>query len=334
MERNIKMENSAPRYMKKQELLELLDNLVNGIQKQHDTAKELTDEIEKQCKELNTELLKIQAHKKTANTLSDEISKQHENVKNLNSEVQKWHDDSKTSVSEIQEQQKKAGELIDAIQKQSEATNTCFSEIEEQKNTAKQLTVEIKEQHDTDTKIIAEKQKKYKELVKQIEDLLPGATSAKLAGSYHKARTEKKTKWYWIGFIGALIALMMTYIFILLKEITWMTIVTRTITGIPLVWIAWYCQKSISQTNRIKEEYHHKQRVMAVFDGFSKQIDELTKDNLEQNKEKKLELISVIINAIKKNPAEKIDTSGTLLDLGKNKKKNPDKNKTSEEATT
>ncbi len=260
MERNIKMENSAPRYMKKQELLELLDNLVNGIQKQHDTAKELTDEIEKQCKELNTELLKIQAHKKTANTLSDEISKQHENVKNLNSEVQKWHDDSKTSVSEIQEQQKKAGELIDAIQKQSEATNTCFSEIEEQKNTAKQLTVEIKEQHDTETKIISEKQQQYQELFKKIEDLLPGATSAGLAGSYHKAHTEKKTKGYWFGFITSLVILMFGYFgfFFIFPEITWMNIVTRTIVGLPLVWIAWYCQKSISQTNRIKEEYHHK----------------------------------------------------------------------------
>ncbi len=70
---------------------------------------------------------------------------------------------------------------------------------------------------------------------------------------------------------------------------------------------------------------------MTIFDGFLKQIDKLTKDNPEQNKEKKLELISVIINAIKKNPAEKIDTSGTFLDLGKNKKKNPDKNNTSEE---
>ena len=74
---------------------------------------------------------------------------------------------------------------------------------------------------------------------------------------------------------------------------------------------------------------------MSVFEGFSKQIDELTKDDPEQNKVKKLELISVIIDAIGKNPSEILDPSETFLDSTRNGKKadqeQKEKDETSEE---
>ena len=328
------MENKALHSMKKQQLLDLIQDLVNGIQKQHDTAKELTDEIKKQCKELDTELSEIQEHKQNINTLVCEISTQHDSAKKFHSEVQKWHEDSSNYISNIEEQKNTAGELIGAMQEQNNTASTCVSEIEKQKNRAGELIDEIQKQHDTDTKFIAEKQEKYIELFQKIEKLLPRATSAGLASSYREAHEKKSTKGYWCGFIISLTVLVIGYFvfFFIFPEITWMTIIIRTIVGIPLIWIAWYCQRTISQTNRIKEEYHHKQRVMSVFNGFSKQIDELTQGNPEENKAKKLELISVIINAIKQNPSEKIDPSETFLDSVKNKRKQTDKNKTSEEA--
>ena len=243
--------------------------------------------------------------------------------------VQTQYDIAKELTECIEKQQNQANDLMSKIHTQNENTETYVSEIEQQKSKITELTDKIEIQYNTITEFIEENQINYKELFGKIETLLPGATSAGLSSSYREARIEKKTKWYWVGFIVPLIILIGIYFYMLLSESNWMQIVTRTIVGLPLVWIAWYCQRSISQINRIKEEYHHKQMVMDVFSGFSKEIDELTKNNPEQNKEKKSKFISVVIDVIKKNPSEKIDPSETFLDL-KNKKKKTNKDQTSD----
>ena len=274
------------------------------------------------CKKQEDDFLKIiQEQKKKTDGLSTETQKQYDTVNNLKSEMDEWHINSKNCISEIQKQQTKANELSSQIKAQKDIANSGVSEIENQQKSATELTNKIKEQHDTDLSIIQKKQKEYDQLNKKIEGLLPGATSAGLAGSYHDAQKAENTKMYWVGFIVSLVVLMIIYGWVLIsKEPDWANIASRTVTGLPLVWMAWYFQRSISQTNRIKEEYHHKQRIMAVFDGFSKEIDRLTENDSKTNKEKKLELISAIINAISKNPAETINPSETFLDSVKNPK--------------
>ncbi len=325
------MENKEIHNIEKKELI---NNSVTGIQKYYDTTKQLAGDVEEYKNKADSYLLEIQQKKKQTDDLSDEIKTQHDSAKKFHSEVQKWHEDSSNYISNINQQKNTAGKLTDEIKTQRGTASACVSEIEKQKKNTKELTDEIQKQHDTDKKIIAEKQEKYTALFQKIEELLPGATSAGLASSYREAHEKKSTKGYWCGFIGSLIVLVGGYYIYFIHnspEIKWVHIITRTIVGMPLIWIAWYCQRTISQTNRIKEEYHHKQRVMSVFNGFSKQIDELTKDNPEENKAKKLELISVIINAIKQNPSEKIDPSETFLDSVKKRKHKTDKSKTSEE---
>ena len=327
------MENRSPQNMRKKQLLELINNSVNGIQTQHDKVKQLTDEIEKQKDKTNKYLSEIETWKQKASDWCNEINKEYNNIKDLNSTIHSLHNNSNTLVSEMGKQKGNTDGLTEDIQKQSNVVGTYVSEIEKQKDKTDDLTDNIQKQCETASKIIEEKDQKLKTLIEKINSLLPGATSAGLASSYLDAQTEKKTKWYWIGFIVSLVVVGVAYSYYFLKDpqdINLENIIIRIIVGGPLIWIAWYCQKSISQTNRVKEEYHHKQRIMSVFEGFSKQIDELTKDDPEKNKVKKLELISVIINAIKKNPSEILDPSETFLDSIRkcvNEKKNEQKEK-------
>ena len=167
----------------------------------------------------------------------------------------------------------------------------------------------------------ASSEEQFEELKARIEGLLPGATSAGLASSYQEAQKEKKTWPYWIGFVTSLLVLMTAYFYSFVYNsppTDLSTIAIRVTIGFPLIWIAWFCQRSISQMTRINEEYRHKEKVMRIYDGFSKQIEQST--DTEEAKNKKVDLISVIIDAIGKNPAEKSDPSETLLDSWRKKK--------------
>ena len=323
MRENSKMENRAIQGMKKKQLMDLIGHLADGIQKRHDEAKGLTIEIQAQHDKANSLSGETQKRHDEAKGLTIEIQAQHDKANSLSGETQKRHDEAKGLTIEIQAQHDKANSLSGETQKRHDEAKRLTTEIQGQCDKTSNLIDVIQKQHNDITQIIEGKKEELEKLTKQIEGLLPGATSAGLASSYHDAWKEKNTAWYWIGFISSLVVLVAGYFYWIytIQNIQWLDVIVRAIVGAPLIWIAWYCQKSISQTNRVKEEYHHKQRIMSVFEGFSKQIDEFTKDDPEQNKVKKLELISVIISAIGKNPSEILDPSETFLDSLKNEKK-------------
>jgi hypothetical protein len=148
-------------------------------------------------------------------------------------------------------------------------------------------------------------EEKYSELEEKIESLLPSATSAGLASSFKAGKEDnKKAGWLWFGFIGSLISLLLFYgysfVYKDISAITIPTIIVRLSLGLPLIWIAWFCQKTISEQKRIKEEYHHKERIMSLYDGFIKHMQSLPIGESEESKN----LIKIMLNAISVNPAE------------------------------
>lgn len=206
--------------------------------------------------------------------------------------------------SKIEEQYKNAGELSTKIKKHHEYINNLFSQIQTRDQKIEEL--------------YKNKQKEFETLTKKIEALLPGATSAGLSSSYHRARQNRKVWPFWVGFLSSLSLLMSGYFYYFVwkdASVEWGTIAIRTTVGLPLVWIAWYCQRSISQITRIKEEYHHKETLMSMYEGFSKEIGNLADNEIEANQQK-VNLVSVLLDAVRKNPAEALDPSGTLLDEG------------------
>ena len=88
------------------------------------------------------------------------------------------------------------------------------------------------------------------------------------------------------------------------------TILTRIAVGFPLIWVAWYCQRTLSERQKIKEEYKHKQKMMLLYEGFMKQIQALGEDDKALQKK----MVGIMLDAIKKNPAEFIGTPDTIID--------------------
>ena len=255
------------------------------------------------------------------------VSEHQETLENLPSKLEQAQQHS----AEIEELDQKTGEIsqkIDGIKKDIEdrqgSIRDFYSKLfesEERETPDRVLSIKEQIQNFQESSL-----KQFEELKKRIEGLLPGATSAGLASSYQDAQKEKKTMPYWIGFVASLLVLMTAYFYSFVYNsppTDLSTIVIRVTIGFPLIWIAWFCQRSISQMTRISEEYRHKEKMMRIYEGFSKQIEQST--DAEEAKTKKVDLISVTINAIEKNPAEKLDPSETLLDSWKMKKKTESK---------
>jgi len=85
-------------------------------------------------------------------------------------------------------------------------------------------------------------------------------------------------------------------------------VLAHVLTGSPLIWLAWYLQKSIAQQSQIRQEYNHKQRVMTMYEGFVKAIDE------SGSKAHKEELLSIMLKTVQSNPADILNGHDTLID--------------------
>ena len=261
--------------------------------------------------ELASDPSKVEEIKKQAENASQEIEKFRIEANNKNENISElWREmnDQKTSVVETKEQAKNASQEI----------RDTLSEIKIKKEDIDNLLSEYQKVYEE----CREKKAEIASLEKIIRKLLPGATTAGLAGSYIDAQ---KKGWriglYWGGFIGSLgllLCILGGEYYPLLSEqesISLGAVFIRFTLSLPLVWIAWYCQRSISQTKRVKEEYQHKERIMKVYPAFMKQLSEGGAEG------EKSEFVKTIIKAIAKNPAEVLNPSKTFIDLDRKKDK-------------
>jgi len=81
----------------------------------------------------------------------------------------------------------------------------------------------------------------------------------------------------------------------------------KTIISIPLIWIAWYAQRNISQRKRLFEEYNHKLRVVQMYLMFATKKESYPLDARD-------ELETTLIEVIKRNPSEVFGRDETILD--------------------
>ncbi len=308
-----KDEKKKNRKSKVEKILDKAENALSKIEEKKVAAERLLSSMEKEEENIKKTILKIKEEKQNAGKESSKILKKIKTINEVLLKIQKKDEKSDSVLNEIKEKGSQAKIQVEEMKKQKE----CFESLSDQ----------INKQNDNDQKLMREKREEIESLKRRIEHLLPGATSAGLASSYLKGYETKKTRLYWIGFVISLLGLFLLYLWTVVQsqDIVLAKMLLRLIIGMPLIWFAWFCQKSISQTNRIKEEYHHKQRIMTVFYGFSKQIESLSKDDPKNGRTKKLEFISNIIRAISKNPSEILSSSETFLDFLKKeriKKKN------------
>ena len=163
---------------------------------------------------------------------------------------------------------------------------------------------------------------RYEELNKQIENLLPGATSAGLSSAYNEMRNKfsNSAKWYGWGFCGALIILLLVIFcvrdLLIITEIPLdkgLGISLLALLGnfsvklpfiLPALWLVIFISKRRSEAESLTQEYAHKESLAKSYDSYKQQIEKLSEEN---QKELLPVLMENMINAIALNPAETLD---------------------------
>ena len=126
--------------------------------------------------------------------------------------------------------------------------------------------------------------------------------------------------WYGIGFYAALGALLITILYtrevVLLKDIPldkgiWFSLLillgnfaVKIPFIIPSLWLVIFISKRRSESERLSQEYAHKEVLAKSYDSYRQQIEKLSK---KEQEELLLVLMEGMIKAISLNPAETLD---------------------------
>lgn len=152
---------------------------------------------------------------------------------------------------------------------------------------------------------------KYNTLSTKIESLLPGATSAGLAKSYHEQKKsyEKPNILWSIVFIVTMVG-MVCYAVMTIKSSesvgsAFMNILARAPFFVPTIWLALFASKQQSQNRRLEQEYAHKESLAKSYEGYKREISKLPESS---DKEKIMEkLVDSLIDASNYNPSETLE---------------------------
>lgn len=176
-------------------------------------------------------------------------------------------------------------------------------------------------------------QERYNELNKQIESLLPGATSAGLSNAYNAMRkkfsedvTSYRSLFYFVLVIlfGVIVSVNTKYISDIFGNveitnriwqsndgsivITIISILNGLIYKLPFIlpafWLVIFASKRRSEVQRLEQEYAHKEALAKSYESYKKQIEKLNEE--EQSKLLPI-LMENMLKAIALNPAETLD---------------------------
>jgi hypothetical protein len=261
-------------------------------------------------------------------TLSEENYEKIQSYKNL---LIDGDSASKSIASEIElahEKVNNEAKKISALLNESESNISDFKEFHEvvfgEKNDegvfegGLKSEIKAREKHLEEFK--AQQETRYTALNKEIESLIPGATTAGLASAYHdlKISFDKPIKTYSRLFYGSMVFLMLTAFVSITQGVSWnnihfvdltdpamlfINILNRLPIMIPVVWLSLFASKRRSESLRLQQEYAHKEAIAKSYKSFKDQIDALGESDSElMNK-----LLSSAIGAVSKNASDTLD---------------------------
>ena len=161
---------------------------------------------------------------------------------------------------------------------------------------------------------------KYTALNKEIESLLPGATSAGLATAYRQMKRsfDRPIIIFEKVFYGAVALLIVTALFSVFDSVGWLWIkfakfetwdaaLKALMNKLPLygalIWLAYFASKRRSENQRLQQEYAHKEALAKSYNSYKKQIEALDdKDQLMQK-----DFIKKAVDAIAYNASQTLD---------------------------
>lgn len=186
------------------------------------------------------------------------------------------------------------------------------------------LKLEISKRKEELDSFKKQQQIRYQALNSQIEELLPGATSAGLATAYRVMRKSfsKPIKQYSYLFYSAVSILTLTALlssidsfwtaneiikFVDITDLSGLlnSLIHKLPIIVPVVWLALFASKRRSEVQRLQQEYAHKEALAKSYQNFKTQIDNL---NVPDRKEELMEkLLSAAIDAVSANASDTLD---------------------------
>lgn len=161
----------------------------------------------------------------------------------------------------------------------------------------------------------------HAELLRQIEGLLPGATSAGLGTAFETQRKKydkpiKGFGYIFYGAIGLLFLVGVSTLFTYTKSngvefglpqsfsALLATSLARSAIAIPLVWLAYFAAKRRNENRRLEEEYAHKETIARAYFSFRQQVKELGQEDSGALSAK---LLEAAITAVSFNASKSLD---------------------------
>lgn len=166
----------------------------------------------------------------------------------------------------------------------------------------------------------AQQETKYETLNREIESLLPGATSAGLASAYYdlKVSFDDAINNYTRLFYGSILALFLLAAISITQEVGFWFVkfvdvsdFTKLLPNIlyklplliPVLWLALFASKRRSESLRLQQEYAHKEALAKSYQNFKVQIEALD----QEEPELMTKLLSAAIEAVAKNASDTLD---------------------------
>lgn len=172
------------------------------------------------------------------------------------------------TVTENAEEIKNAFDSAQALVKSMTASDqkaaTALVEVVQHEAELKRLTTEFKALHD------------------RIESILPYATSASLASAFREQKARfVLPQWMWLAtFIATIAGLLVTSIYGLPRDDSWDAMARHLVNRLPLIgpliWLAIYAGRHYGLALRLQEEYAYKEAVAAAFEGFRREMSNIS----------------------------------------------------------
>jgi hypothetical protein len=282
------------------ELAQKVDAILKGVNAKKTELETIYQTANNTVQNTNTQLQNVQTQLKNSQTQATEINTLKTNAQTNFNQLQQLHDaaaKSKTDVAAASAQLAEKMAALDKLKTDFSKTQTDATDAYEDLKT--------------------ENEKKYEDLFKKINSLLPGATSVGLAKSFGERRSAyRKPRIIWAATgIGALIFIILFATVFgtnILSVNTWsdfgLTLTRKLPVVLPLIWIAYFGFHQFGILSRIEEEYAHKEAVSKSFEGYKTQLKDETHPANPRASTGMEKLVNQTLDAVAKPPADAYDT--------------------------
>jgi len=249
-----------------------IETILNDIENKKDEIYKFYNEL---FKDENEESIET-----TITNFVEEIKNLKEKSKELKDEVEEILINTQNSVKELKQFYVEVFGEID--EETNERKGGLKQEIEQRKKELESLKKEYEHFKEN-------QEKRYQELYKKIESLLPGAVSAGLAKAYQDKRKKYELQTiFWSGvFIIAMIGLFIGGFKVInnetnsLKE-TFLHLLKYSPLYLPAIWLAFYAGRRRNENMRLEQKYAHKEALAKSYISYKKQIEELQSEEKDE----------------------------------------------------